>query len=148
MACGPVRGADSPWRGSFGPGMEVAEPHQAAFGRNAAFGRSFAHVLLGRLDATGTSTEHTTCPVRRSSSGRPLRQLDLFLDKLRELAKGDLVLYCKRLSQGRFRLPKVAEGATRVEIDGTALAMLLDGIDVRFVARPEAWRPLARAASR
>ncbi len=34
-----------------------------------------AHVLLGRLDATGTSTEHTTCPVRRSSSGRPLRHV-------------------------------------------------------------------------
>ncbi len=62
--------------------------------------------------------------------------------------RNGFVLYYKRLSQGRFRLPKVAAGATRVEIDGTALGMLLDGIDVRFVARPEAWRPLARAASR
>jgi transposase len=62
--------------------------------------------------------------------------------------RNGFVLYYKRLSQGRFRLPKVAAGATRVEIDGTALGMLLDGIDVRFVTRPEAWRPLARAASR
>ena len=62
--------------------------------------------------------------------------------------RNGFVLYYKRLSQGRFRLPKVAAGATRGEIDGTALGMLLDGIDVRFVARPEAWRPLARAASR
>lgn len=62
--------------------------------------------------------------------------------------RNGFVLYYKRLSQGRFRLPKVAPGATRVEIDGTALGMLLDGIDVRLVARPEAWKPLARAASR
>ncbi len=62
--------------------------------------------------------------------------------------RNGFVLYYKRLSQGRFRLPKVAAGATRVEIDGTALGMLLDGIDVRFVVRPEAWRPMLGAASR
>jgi hypothetical protein len=48
-----------------------------------------AHVLLGRLDAPTTSTEHTTCPfprrglprvVRRSSSGRPLRHLGRLAD--------------------------------------------------------------------
>jgi hypothetical protein len=39
-----------------------------------------AHVLLGRLDATGTSTEHTTCPVGRSSSGRPLRHVGRLAD--------------------------------------------------------------------
>jgi hypothetical protein len=63
----------------FGPGTEVAEPHQAACGRNAAFGRSL-RMLLGGLDATGTSTEHTTCPVRRSSSGRPLRHVGRLAD--------------------------------------------------------------------
>jgi transposase len=62
--------------------------------------------------------------------------------------RNGFVLYYKRLSQGRFRLPKVSAGATRVEIDGTALGMLLDGIDVRLVARPEAWRPVGRTASR
>lgn len=34
-----------------------------------------AHVLLGCLDATGTSTEDSTCPVRRPSSGRALRHV-------------------------------------------------------------------------
>jgi hypothetical protein len=37
VARGPVRGADSPWRGSFGPGTEVAEADRTACGRNAAF---------------------------------------------------------------------------------------------------------------
>jgi len=39
-----------------------------------------AHALLGGLDATGTSTEHTTCPVRRSSSGPPLRHVGWLAD--------------------------------------------------------------------
>jgi transposase len=55
--------------------------------------------------------------------------------------RNGFVVYYKRLSQGRFRLPKIPEGALRVEVDGTALAMLLDGIDVRHVARPLAWSP-------
>lgn len=55
--------------------------------------------------------------------------------------RGGFVLYYKRLERGRFRLPRVPEGAAEAEIDGTALAMLLDGIDVRHVRRPEAWAP-------
>ncbi len=41
-----------------------------------------AHVLLVSLDATGTSPEHTTCPVRRSSSGLPLRHVGRLADAL------------------------------------------------------------------
>ena len=47
----------------------------------------------------------------------------------------------KRLSQGRFQMPKVPIGATRVEMDATTLAMLLDGIDVKYVRRPTTWSP-------
>jgi len=51
------------------------------------------------------------------------------------------VLRYKRLSQGRFRMPKVPDKASRVELDATTLAMLLDGIDVKYVRRPTAWTP-------
>ncbi len=80
MARRPARGANSPWRGGFGPGTEVAKPEQAACGRNAAFARPCTRPLFGSRDATGTSTEHTTCRVRRSSSGRPLRHVARLAD--------------------------------------------------------------------
>jgi transposase len=55
--------------------------------------------------------------------------------------RNGFVLYYKRLSQGRFRMPKVTPGASRIELDGTSLAMLLDGIDVKQVPRPPVWAP-------
>jgi transposase len=55
--------------------------------------------------------------------------------------RGGLVLYYKRLEQGRFKPPiKTADGLA-VEVDSTTLAMVLDGINVRAVARPSAWTP-------
>lgn len=57
--------------------------------------------------------------------------------------RNGFVLYYKRLSQGRFRMPAIPSGATRVEMDATTLAMLLDGIDVQRVRRPSAWTPPA-----
>ena len=65
------------------------------------------------------------------------------LDRVKILVwdRNGFVLYYKRLSQGRFRMPTIAAGATRVEMDATTLAMLLDGIDVRQVRRPAAWKP-------
>ena len=56
-----------PWHGGF-------RTRPGRIRRNAAF-VALAHVLLGSLDAPGTSTEHTTCPVRRSSSALPLRHV-------------------------------------------------------------------------
>ena len=65
------------------------------------------------------------------------------LDRVKILVwdRNGFVLYYKRLSQGRFRMPKVPDNATRVELDATTLAMLLDGIDVKSVRRPAAWAP-------
>lgn len=65
------------------------------------------------------------------------------LDRVKILARdrSGLILYYKRLSHGRFRMPHVPDGAQRVEMDATALAMLLDGIDVRSVRRPDPWKP-------
>ena len=64
-------------------------------------------------------------------------------DRVKILAwdHGGFVLYYKRLEQGRFRLPEVLPGAEEVEVDSTQLAMLLDGIDLRRVKRPERWQP-------
>lgn len=61
--------------------------------------------------------------------------------------RGGFVLYYKRLERGRFQLPQVAAGARRVEMDGTQLMMLLDGIDVTRVRRPAAWQPSTREAA-
>ena len=60
--------------------------------------------------------------------------------------RGGMVLYYKRLEQGRFRAPQVAADGRSVQIDSTELAMLLDGIDVGQVYRPRHWQP--RAAKR
>ena len=61
--------------------------------------------------------------------------------------RGGLVLYYKRLEKGRFQMPRVTADGRAVELDATALAMLLDGIDVRYVRRPEPWQPKKAAAS-
>ena len=65
------------------------------------------------------------------------------LDRVKILVwdRNGFVLYYKRLSQGRFRMPVIPESAERVEMDATTLAMLLDGIDVKRVKRPSAWAP-------
>lgn len=67
------------------------------------------------------------------------------LDRVKILVwdRNGFVLYYKRLSQGRFRMPSIPAGATRVQMDATTLAMLLDGIDVKGVRRPSAWTPPA-----
>lgn len=57
--------------------------------------------------------------------------------------RGGFVVYYKRLERGRFRLPRVAADARQVELDGTTLAMLLDGIDVAQVQRAAHWQPAA-----
>ncbi len=72
------------------------------------------------------------------------------LDRVKILVwdRNGFVLYYKRLSQGRFRMPKVPADAERVELDATTLAMLLDGIDTRYVRRPKAWMPPTSLPSR
>ena len=55
--------------------------------------------------------------------------------------RGGLGVYSKRLEPGRFRPPSVTADGKAVEMDATALAMLLDGIDVRRVTRPAMWQP-------
>jgi transposase len=58
--------------------------------------------------------------------------------------KGGFVLYYKRLERGRFFLPMIPEGATRVSLDGTQLAMLLEGINLRSIQRLRTWSPASK----
>jgi transposase len=55
--------------------------------------------------------------------------------------RGGFLLLYKRLEKGRFRIPKVKPGTRTAVLDGTELAMLLDGIDVADVRRPALWEP-------
>lgn len=55
--------------------------------------------------------------------------------------RGGFVLLYKRLEKGRFRIPVVKPGECRAVLDATDLAMLLDGIDLARVRRPEMWSP-------
>jgi len=61
--------------------------------------------------------------------------------KILVLHTGGFLLLYKRLEKGKFRMPKVQPGTRTATLDGTALAMLLDGIDVRYVRRPTLWEP-------
>lgn len=63
-------------------------------------------------------------------------------DKLKILFwdRNGYVVYFKRLERGRFQLPAVDEGRTRVEMEPAQLAMLLDGIDLN-AKRLARWKP-------
>lgn len=69
--------------------------------------------------------------------------LYLFLNKRRRLAKAlwfdgsGWCLLAKRLEAGSFQIPPLPKGATQVQIDGTAFAALLAGID--FTAARRGW---------
>ncbi len=61
--------------------------------------------------------------------------------KLLYFDRGGFVLVYKRLEKGRFRLPLIADEARTVTLDGTELAILLDGLDLRDIKRPSRWTP-------
>lgn len=61
--------------------------------------------------------------------------------------RGGFVLYYKRLARGRFRLPRVPEGADRVVLDATELAMLLGGFELKKAQRAPAWEPKSRSSA-
>jgi len=54
--------------------------------------------------------------------------------------KGGLVLLCKRLDRGSFKI-HLPHDEDRAELDSIQLTMLLDGIDFARVRRPEHWKP-------
>ena len=55
----------------------------------------------------------------------------------------------KRLERGTFQLPRVPDGAARVQVDLATLAMILEGIDLhRAVRRPRYRHPDRDAAQK
>lgn len=73
--------------------------------------------------------------------------LYVFMGKRRDRCKilwwepSGFAIHYKRLESARLWLPPVEAGTTRVVLDSTQLAMLLDGIDLSRVQRPKHWRP-------
>lgn len=69
------------------------------------------------------------------------------LDRIKVLFwdRGGFVVYYKRLARGRFRLPPVPNGAERIVLDATELAMLLGGFELGRTRRQPAWEPSTRA---
>jgi len=58
-------------------------------------------------------------------------------DKLKILYfdRDGLAIWYKRLEEGEFRFPRIAEGQRSVEVKASELAMLLEGIDLRSIKR-------------
>lgn len=61
--------------------------------------------------------------------------------------RGGFALYYKRLSRGKFKMPRVTPDADRVILDGTELAMLLGGFELASARRVAAWQPKSHQAS-
>ena len=55
--------------------------------------------------------------------------------------RGGFVVWHKRLEWGRYKIPKVASGESRVQLDAGQLSMLLDGVDIGKVRRQKCWEP-------
>jgi len=75
--------------------------------------------------------------------------LFVFFGRRRDLAKilvwtrGGYWLLNRRLEQGRFRLPTVAEDASHAELDPVDLQLLLEGIDLAGARRQPVWKPFS-----
>src|SRR5690606_37934222 len=61
--------------------------------------------------------------------------------------RGGFALYYKRLSRGKFKMPRVTPDADRVILDVTELAMLLGGFELASARRVAAWQPKSHQAS-
>lgn len=98
------------------------------------------------------SFEGLSNEVRHALSSDPLSgHVFLFLNRRRTQVKmlvwtrGGYTIVHKRLERGRFSFPdRISPDATRVEIDGHELAMLLEGLEVAQERHAQRWNPPAR----
>ena len=61
--------------------------------------------------------------------------------KILSWERGGFVLWYKRLEKGRFRRPRITADSVQVELEPDQLTLLLEGIDISRVERPERWEP-------
>jgi transposase len=107
-------------------------------------------VAVAPLDMRG-SFDALAGAVRRLGLDPIDGHLYLFLNKRRRLAKAlwfdgsGWCLLAKRLEAGSFQLPPITGDVAQVQIDGTAFAALLAGID--FTAARRGWFRKARDKS-
>ena len=75
--------------------------------------------------------------------------LFLFVNRRRDRLKmlwwdrDGMALFYKRLEAGTYQLPSFPEGQAGVEIDGTDLALMLNGIDIRSAKRRKRYSRVA-----
>jgi transposase len=75
--------------------------------------------------------------------------LFLFVNRRRDRVKilwwdrDGLALYYKRLEAGTYELPAVGDGTEGVEIDATALALLLSGVELQSAKRRKRYSRVA-----
>jgi transposase len=73
--------------------------------------------------------------------------LFVFFNRKRDQARvlfWDRSGYCilaKRLEEGRFRLPDIADDATHAIMEAAELALILEGIDLQGATRSKRWQP-------
>ena len=73
--------------------------------------------------------------------------LFVFLSRKRDKAKilfwdnGGFVLYYKSLEKGTFKRPLQKENEKTVLLESDQLSMLLAGVDISRIHRPNRWRP-------
>ncbi len=60
--------------------------------------------------------------------------------RIRGFQRGGLVLLCKHLDRGKFKI-NLPDSGERAELDAMQLAMLIDWIDFARVNRPPPWEP-------
>ena len=61
--------------------------------------------------------------------------------KILTFQKGGFVLWYKRLERGAFKPIPQEPGVAQVALDATDLALLVDGIELSRVRRPNHWKP-------
>lgn len=97
-------------------------------------------VVLGPFDMRG-SYDALAGAVRRLGLTPEDGHFYFFINKRRHIAKvvwfdgSGWCVFQKRLELGTYQLPDVPEGIDQVQVDGSTLAAMLDGIDLRAPRR-------------
>lgn len=84
----------------------------------------------------------------RRRGGNPFSgHLYVFASRRRDRIKiltwsaGGFIVWYKRLERGKFPVPRSGIVGETVSLAASELALLLDGVDYRLVARPVRWEP-------